>query len=225
MPERVSIYIDGGNFHHLVLKKLGTQELNFDFNAFANHLIGSRPVANQGKRYYVGTVREIVGDARSKQAMARQTKFFTILQSYGWRLMTSKLRSRQETIVIDDRVVDYRKLLKNGIKQIQLTRTREKGIDVKLAIDLMVGAIDDKYDTAIIVSSDTDLIPAIDWIRNRCKKKVEYIGFSLEDLTDPVNNIKPIPTFIMRTDLQRIFIKEDLLLFIQPFTQNKLFNS
>ena len=33
------------------------------------------------------------------------------------------------------------------------------------------------YDTAILVSSDTDLIPAIKYIRYR-GKKLEYVGFS-----------------------------------------------
>ena len=33
------------------------------------------------------------------------------------------------------------------------------------------------YDTAILVSSDTDLIPALIKVREM-KKKVEYIGFS-----------------------------------------------
>jgi len=32
--ERVSIYIDGGNFYHLVLKKLGLKESDFDFGDF-----------------------------------------------------------------------------------------------------------------------------------------------------------------------------------------------
>lgn len=56
-------------------------------------------------------------------------------------------------------------------------KTREKGTDVKIATDLITGAVDDIYDTAILVSSDTDLIPAIKYIRYK-KKKLEYVGFS-----------------------------------------------
>ncbi len=56
-------------------------------------------------------------------------------------------------------------------------RTREKGTDVKIAIDLVVGASDDLYDVAIVISSDTDLIPAIKYIKHK-NKQVEYIGFS-----------------------------------------------
>lgn len=54
---------------------------------------------------------------------------------------------------------------------------KEKGVDVKLAVDILDMAYQDKYDTAIIVSSDTDLIPAI--IRAKeLGKKIEHIGFS-----------------------------------------------
>ena len=54
---------------------------------------------------------------------------------------------------------------------------KEKGTDVKIAIDLVIGAVDDQYDTAILVSSDTDLIPAIQYLKYK-KKKLEYVGFA-----------------------------------------------
>lgn len=54
---------------------------------------------------------------------------------------------------------------------------KEKGTDVKIAVDLVVGAVDNHYDTAILVSSDTDLIPAVKYIKYK-KKKVEYVGFA-----------------------------------------------
>lgn len=38
---------------------------------------------------------------------------------------------------------------------------REKGIDVKLALELVLGAYKDEYDVAIVVSADTDLVPAV----------------------------------------------------------------
>ena len=121
--------------------------------------------------------------------------------------------------MIDDRVVDYKKLLEKGIRKIQHEKLREKGIDVKLATDLIVGVIDNKYDTAVIVSSDTDLVPAIDWIRNRMKKKVEYIGFSIPDEIDPLKSTNPSLSLIAKTDIQRTLIVSD----IKPFIQATLF--
>ena len=207
--ERVQIFIDGGNFHHLVFKKLNIKELNFSFEKFSNFLINGRELTELGKRFYIGTVREREGDKYSKEAMSRQTKLFSILKKDGWQLKTSKLRSRLEKVMIDNRTVDYNKLYKKGIKFVEFNRMREKGIDVKIATDLIIGALDDKYDTAILVSSDSDLIPAIDIVKNRFNKKVEYIGFSITDDT------KPSLAMIGRTNIQRILVKSDLQLFIE----------
>ncbi|OGI28055.1 MAG: hypothetical protein A2359_05110 [Candidatus Moranbacteria bacterium RIFOXYB1_FULL_43_19] len=218
--ERVQIFIDGGNFFHLALKKLGIGENDFSFNGFANFLANGREIVSMGKRFYVGTVREQVGNPRSKKAMSKQTKLFTTLKTTGWEIKTSKLRTRIERIKIDGRVVNHEELRRKGVNEIEIRTTREKGIDVKLATDLIVGAVDDRYDTAIIVSSDSDLVPAIDWIRIKRNKKVEYIGFSILDEKDERNTTKPLQTMISRTDIQRILVASDLKEFIQ--VQEKL---
>lgn len=217
--EKISILIDGGNFYHLVLKKLKTNELCFNFDKFANFLANGREVAEMGKRYYIGTVVEKDGDLKSKKAMSKQTTLFNILKSSHWELKTSKLRKRFEEIMIDDKVLDYKKLLGMGIQKIQHERLREKGIDVKFATDLIVGAIDNKYDVAIVVSSDTDLIPAIDWVRKRAGKKIEYIGFSILDEKDEKNSTKPSLSMTAKTDIQRTLVISDL----KPFIQESLF--
>ena len=214
--ERIQIFIDGGNFHHLVLRKLQTQEAGFNFEGFINFLANGREIAEEGKRFYVGTVRERPGDPRSKNAMARQTSFFATLKSTGWEIKTSKLRTRMEKIVIDERVVGYQDILKKGIREVEFERTREKGIDVKLATDMVVGAVDDKYDTAILVSSDGDLIPAVDWIRKRKRKKIEYIGFSIIDSFSRSNDARPVQGLITNSDIQRILVATDLQKFIIP---------
>lgn len=53
--------------------------------------------------------------------------------------------------------------------------------------------------TVILVSSDTDLIPAIVKVRSM-KKKVEYIGFSH----------KPSYALIANSNVRRLLIKEEL---------------
>ena len=76
---------------------------------------------------------------------------------------------------------------------------REKGVDVKLGIDMVIGAADDIYDTAILITSDTDLIPAIKYIRNGKGKNVEYVGFSANPSLGMINSATP-----------RIFSKGDI---------------
>lgn len=214
--ERISIYIDGGNFYHLVIKKLGIEENNFDFEAFASLLIDGRSQSENCKRFYKGTVREKEGDLRSKELMSKQTKLFTMLKKDGWEIKTSKLQTRIEELTVDNRVSEYQKLKKIGIEKIHTERMREKGIDVKIATDLLVGAFDNKYDIAIVVSSDSDLIPAIDWIRNRMKKKVEYIGFSIPHKEHPEKSTKPLMAMFRKTDVQRIFSDIEMGKCIKP---------
>jgi uncharacterized LabA/DUF88 family protein len=220
--ERVCIFIDSGNFYHLVLKKLGIHDVDFDFEKFAVLLAKGREIAKEGKRFYVATVRDKNDQYENKDIMAKQAILLTRLSKAGnWAIKHSTLKTRIETIKIDGRVKDYQNIVKRGIKEIVYERSREKGIDVKIAVDLIVGAIDNKYDTAILVSSDTDLVPALDLIRYRLKKKVEYIGFSIPK--DENRNIyaetKPIPRMIGKTDILRGLVESD----IEPFIIENLF--
>lgn len=41
-------------------------------------------------------------------------------------------------------------------------KPREKGVDVKLAIDTVIMVVEKNYDTAVIVSCDTDLDPVVE---------------------------------------------------------------
>jgi len=44
---------------------------------------------------------------------------------------------------------------------------REKGVDVSLAIDYAAGAADRRFDVGIIFSTDTDLVPALEFVTER----------------------------------------------------------
>ncbi len=80
----------------------------------------------------------------------------------------------------------------------------EKGVDVRIATDLVVGACEDKYDSAILISSDTDLIPAINYVQ-KTGKKVEYIGFSSQ----------PSYGLIKNCSLSRVLAAADIKQFIK----------
>lgn len=53
---------------------------------------------------------------------------------------------------------------------------REKGVDVRIAVDLVSMACDGNLKTAVLCSSDSDLQPAIKEIKDR-KTEVVYLGF------------------------------------------------
>lgn len=56
---------------------------------------------------------------------------------------------------------------------------REKGVDVRIAVDMVALACDGKADTIILASSDSDLQPAIKEVRNR-KVECVYLGFEAQ---------------------------------------------
>jgi len=211
--ERVSIFIDAGNFYHLVLKKLGLQELDFNYEEFVKYLAGKRKIISEGKRFYVGTVRERENLYETKKALSNQNTLFTNLFNLGWKIQTSKLRTRIEKIKIDPRVEGYQKLLELGIQEVKYERSREKGIDVKIGVDLILGAMDNKYDIAILVSSDTDLVPAINVVRERFNRKIEYIGFSIPS-TEKYEPTRPVKRMLYSTDVQRVLSLEEIRRFI-----------
>ena len=56
-------------------------------------------------------------------------------------------------------------------------RAEEKGIDVMLAVDMVRGACLDEFDTAVVASADTDLLPALQETL-RAGKRIETASWS-----------------------------------------------
>ena len=150
--ERVAVYIDGNNFFgYLKDKEIAFPKgVKFDYKKLVEFLIDGRTCIS--KRYYVGIARNVDGTEKSRKIVLGQQKFLANLQNDGFDIKRGR--------VIYDSA---------GI--------REKGTDVKIAVDLVVGAVDDIYDTAIVVSSDTDLIPALNYVKYK-HKRLEYVGFA-----------------------------------------------
>ena len=185
--EKVKIYIDGGNTYKALFKesknikdgsmipRIVPYGKIFSFKKFSILLASNRNLCEMG--YYVGIVRNYDHTQKSENMVNKQQKFLAKLENDGFIIERGK-------IVYDHEI-------------------REKGVDVKIAIDLVIDGIENKYDTAIIVSSDTDLIPAIKYVQSK-GKNVEYIGFSNHTSVG----------LIKECDHQRVFGGADLQQFI-----------
>jgi uncharacterized LabA/DUF88 family protein len=57
-----------------------------------------------------------------------------------------------------------------------IIRTVEKGIDTSIAIELFHYALDNVYDTAILISDDQDFVPAVEYIQRR-GNRIIHAGF------------------------------------------------
>ena len=175
MPERVFVIIDGNNFYHR-LKELGLKNLlSFDYERFSQFLIGKRKLVL--KKYYIGAIREDRNNPKSKELRKNQRILLGRLQKQSWQ-------------------IGFGHMLKTD-------RYHEKGVDVLMAVDLLVGAYENLYDIVILITSDTDLIPALEKVRSK-GKKIEYIGFSHN----------PSHALITHSDVRRLLIKDELNNFV-----------
>lgn len=150
MKEKVLILIDGSNFYYK-LKDLELHHLlNFDFRKFAQFLTKDRNEL-AGARYYIGRVRQD-GTKKSQELFDGQQRLLGLLKKSHYRYCFGYL------------------LKTKGVYH-------EKGVDVQIAVDIVIAAYEKLCDRIILVSSDTDLAPAI----KKAQSKgivVEYVGFS-----------------------------------------------
>ena len=173
---RCTIFIDGSNFY-FKLKELGFRNLlEFDFSGFVKMLAGKKGSLVKAT-YYVGKIRTD-GTKKTQQLFRSQRKLLAHLKKHK---ITYSL--------------GY--LMKSDGKY------HEKGVDVNIAVDMLVATYENLSDRLILVSSDTDLLPAILKAKEK-GKKVEYIGFSHKASVAMVANCSK----------SRLLDEEDLKLFI-----------
>jgi len=176
--ERVFVIIDGSNFYHRLkeLSQLTGSLLAFNYSNFVQWLARDRIIAE--KKYCIGVVRAKPNDLKAQTLRSNQQRLFTKLKRDGWSIA-------------------YGYILDTG------DGYHEKGVDVQISVDLLIGAYENLYDTAILVSSDTDLLPALSKVRSM-KKKIEYVGFSH----------KPSLALITHSDIRRLLTKDELQQFL-----------
>lgn len=174
--QKCIILIDGSNFY-FKLKDLKLHNLlNFNFSKFTNFLAQSEKAINAC--YYVGRVRQD-GTAHADKMLANQQKLIETLKRHNYRYKLGYL------------------LKSDG-------NYHEKGVDVNIAVDMLVAAYENLCDRIILVSSDTDLEPAVKKAREK-GKIVEYVGFSH----------KPSVAMVRFCSESRLLAKNDLLPFIK----------
>lgn len=86
---------------------------------------------------------------------------------------------------------------------------REKGIDVLLAVDLVMGAVNDVYDCAVVFSADTDLIPALNSVVElKSPKSVEVAAWQGSSRIS-AENAKTWCHYLRETDYDRVVDRHD----------------
>ncbi len=148
MP-KILIQFDGSNFYNKVKRIDGEIHLTtFNYAGLAKLI--AKTIPNK-IIYYVGEIRQQEDNKKSKKLYANQQKLFTYLRNNNIEIKLGYL------------------LLSDG-------KFHEKGVDVQIAVDIVRGAIKNEYDKCFLVSSDTDLLPAIQTAKDE-GKEVIYVGF------------------------------------------------
>jgi len=175
--QKCIILIDGSNFY-FKLKEAGLKGLlDFDFSGFAKRLANKRKIISC--EYYVGAVKTD-GTGKNNELFNNQRKLLANLKKHHFKYSLGYL-------------------LKSG------GRFHEKGVDVNIAVDILVAAYENLCDRIILVSSDTDLLPAIKKAKEK-GKIVEYIGFSHQPSLAMVANCSE-STLLKKDDLAS-FVKK-----------------
>jgi uncharacterized LabA/DUF88 family protein len=145
--KKVTVYIDGSNFYFSIKN---TFKCKIDIEKFCNQLVGRDNLIKIG--YYISPVIQ----ASNPEMYAEQQSFFYKLEKIN------KLK------IVLGRLEKH--------KQDGKTFYVEKATDINLALDLILDAVDNKYDKAFLISNDGDFSGAVSAAIERFNKEIVYVA-------------------------------------------------
>lgn len=165
MTAQTILFIDGENFIYKledVLREKRPDKSTLDLNTIDFNQLLAKPLEGfkvSRKIFYAAKLRpHPETQKKSEELIAFQRKLSNVLKKQGFEfVLAGNVRAQK----IDGKLV-----------------FKEKGVDVKIAVDMVSLAADKKLKTAILCSSDSDLQPAITEVRRR-NVEVVYLGFEL----------------------------------------------
>jgi uncharacterized LabA/DUF88 family protein len=157
--KKAYVFVDGQNLFHQVKEAFGYRYPNYDVAALAREACKSNGWELTEARFYTG-----IHDAAAIPFWnAFWVKKTAQMGQTGVRVVTRPLRYRNKSVRLPD-----------GTEHTFLT-AEEKGIDVRIALDVIAGARNRIYDVAIIFSQDQDLAEVASEIRTIAKEQGRWI--------------------------------------------------
>jgi len=143
------LIVDGSNFYHGCERiSPGIHLTGFSYRDFFEKITGIK------KLEIIYCVGEIIQgrDKKSRELYAQQQKLFYNLEKQKIQICKGFM------------------LFSNGAYH-------EKGVDVRIAIEIVRGALKNEFEKCFLVSSDSDLLPAV-FEAIKAQKTIVYVGFS-----------------------------------------------
>lgn len=157
--KRAVAFFDGQNLFHAVKRAFGYTFPNYDPRLLAERICADKGWTLTGVCFYTGVP--------SAQDNAFWNHFWNAkLAVLGTRNVvpfSRPLRYRNETIQLPD-----------GTQHTSLVG-HEKGIDVRIALDIVRQAIDGTYDVALLFSQDQDLSEVVDEVKLIAQQESRWI--------------------------------------------------
>lgn len=172
---RAFFYIDGQNVY-FGLKNLGVDPRSFNFRLYGEYLCRAIPEKHVPQKrvlsikYYSARFPSEI----NREKHNRDDAYFQALTRYQ---NITVVEGRFRTEKVGNRLIP-----------------QEKGVDVRLATDLLVDAFHGAFDVAYVVSTDTDLLPAIHHVRKLFSDKKVYgcVFKNLPQFTQACNGLLKI---------------------------------
>ena len=152
--ERVAVYVDGFNLFFGIRSK-NPRAVNFDVTAYVRRRLGTNQRLTS-VRYYSAP---LVGSPDAERA---QKRYFAALKASGVDVILGRFQE---------------KFIHCGHCGQLIPSYEEKMTDVNLAVDLLTDGLMDRYDVAILVTADSDLVPPIQKLNVYAKAKRIVVCF------------------------------------------------
>ena len=163
----VKIFVDFWNFQISWISKMSppntTPPVRIDWRGLPQTLINELPqiVGTSTSIDYRGTqVYASVNPAKDEGL--RKFLHTGLGQMTGYNVMVRERRRKTDNCPHCSKVIQ---------------RSVEKGVDSSIVTDLFEGAINDSYNIALLVSNDSDFVPALATIQDRLNRQIVHVGF------------------------------------------------
>lgn len=157
------VYIDGFNLYFGAVR--GTPYKWLDLSKMCRLLLPKHTIAQI--RYYTALVRP---RAHDPQQLTRQQTFLRALHTLP------NLSIHLGTFLSHEVDMPLANSSSSPPSTVKVIKTEEKGSDVNLATHLLQDGFAGKYDCAIVVSNDSDLVEPIKVVRNDLRKVVGVLN-------------------------------------------------
>jgi uncharacterized LabA/DUF88 family protein len=159
IAKRALAFFDGQNLFYAAKEAYGYPYPNYDPHRLAQAVCAAKGWDLSGIHFYTGVPDQLMDADRHYFWAAK----LAVMGTRGIQSFTRPLRYQNKVITLRDGTITTAPV------------GREKGIDVRLALDIVRFALENRYDVALIFSQDQDLTEAVDDVKKIAQREQRWI--------------------------------------------------